>query len=365
MKLIKCEKRDEIFEVINEVKHWWENWDTFLYYAKELRMSYEELLDSVEIIPFDKLKSYKVGFTRKVTTVTQINIGEAPDKIFYPDESEDNHKTDKLYKMLYVCPWRNDTYGWLDEIQEVGFNTVHSWFPMKAPWEDANDDILNELKRRNMYALVQLPVDFGDGVLEEAARKLGKHDNAFAGAFEEPDARAHPNKEEQKHIYDTIKKGAPNLQVWMLLNSGQWQENINMEAADLIIFDSYPYNKRYGTVPVAGTLAAREGDISLPWWTMTTGRDKWVDEMIKKSVPPNMPMINVGQGSYSNPGERFTLPKIEQEWQYYHDKLGLNSFAVYPHGQGQNSPSVMTDDRPESYGVKNQCREFIKKLDRR
>ncbi len=358
MRPIKCREHKEIFEVNGQgQKQWIQNWETYLY------LGYKKVEDEIDIISLEDLKAYPVGKTKIVKTVIRIEEGEEPRELFYPDEPEENHKTDRLYKMLYVCPWEVDDYGWLDEIEEVGFNLVHSWLPMKAPWEKANDDILNELKRRNMYALVQLPVDFGDAVLEEAAMKLGKHDNAFAGAFEEPDARPHPNKEEQKHIYDVIKKGSPDLQVWMLLNGGRWAESIDMEATDSVIFDQYPFNKRYGSVPVPGTPAARENDISLPWWTMVAGMEESV-EMIKKTVPPNMPIINVGQGGYSKEEEgRFTLPRIEEEWKFYHDRLGLNSFAVYPHGQGQNFPSVMSDDRPESYSIKNQCRTFMEKLE--
>jgi len=88
MKLIKCSDRNEIFELEDNTKHWVEDWDTFLYYANKLKVPYYELLDSVNIIPFDELRSYKVGDTKKVTTVTQIIKGKDPDMIFYPDEPE-------------------------------------------------------------------------------------------------------------------------------------------------------------------------------------------------------------------------------------------------------------------------------------
>ena len=107
MKLIKCKKHKEIFELVNETKRWVENWDTFMFLGYDI--------NNVEIIPFDELKSYKVGDTKKVTTVTQIIKGKAPNEIFYPDEPEENHKTDRLYKMLYVCPCTtHDSDAWLN-----------------------------------------------------------------------------------------------------------------------------------------------------------------------------------------------------------------------------------------------------------
>jgi len=88
MKLIKCSDRNEIFELEDNTKHWIEDWDTFLYYANKLKVPYYELLDSVNIIPFDELKSYKVGDTRKVKMIKEIIKGKDPDELFYPDEPE-------------------------------------------------------------------------------------------------------------------------------------------------------------------------------------------------------------------------------------------------------------------------------------
>ena len=82
MKLIKCNQHREIFQLTqtNNVKHWIENWDTFVALGRDI--------NNVEIIPFDKLKSYKVGDTLKVKMVKEIVKGKEPRDIFYPDEPE-------------------------------------------------------------------------------------------------------------------------------------------------------------------------------------------------------------------------------------------------------------------------------------
>ncbi len=358
MKPIKCKERKEIFEVNGQgQKQWIQDWNTYLY------LGYKKVEDEVDIIILEDLRAYPVGDTKKVTTVTQIVKGKDPDKLFYPDEPEENHSTSKLYKMLYVCPWRGDRYGWLDEIQEVGFNVVHSWFPSKAPWEKANDDILDELERRGMYGCVQMPKDFGDDVLRDAAKKLAKHSNGFASPFEEPDGKPHPNKEEQYHICDVIKQAAPELQIWMCLNWGDWKLKISFYGVNLVMTDSYGYDRNAGSIPVQGTMAAVHGDPSLPWWTFASIMYKKF-EMMKEVLPANMPVINIQQGyisEWSSVKEQKALPNIEEEWNIYHARMGLNSFSVYPHGQGQEKPNyescVMSNER-----IKNQCKELMKKL---
>lgn len=276
-------------------------------------------------------------------------IKEWPEK-----EEEDDHRTDKLYKMLYVCPWEGGNYDWLDEIQRVGFNVVHTWHTMHFPWEKANDDILNELERRGMYGCIQVPKDLGDAVLREAAIKLGKHKNTFASPFEEPDGKEHPNKEEQYKICDIIKQASPELEIWLCLDWGPWKLKISFYGISCVITDSYPFMTQHGSHPVAGTPAARNSDTSLPYWTMADIIEKKIT-MIKEVVPPDMPMINIGQGYYAGTN---AYPDVETEWKFYNDRLGLNSFAIYPHGQGQAFPSVMTEER-----IRKQCKELMIKLD--
>ena len=75
-----------------------------------------------------------------------------------------------------------------------------------------------------------------------------------------------------------------------------------------------------------------------------------------------MPLINIQQGFY---GGRHGLPNMQEEWNLYSREFGLNSFAVYAHGEGQGEGNnfVMSDDRNESYSLKEQCRSLMKKLD--
>lgn len=277
------------------------------------------------------------------------------DIVEWPESTpEADHTTDRLYKMLYVCPATPYEYGWLDEIQEVGFNVVHTYITDKYPWEKALDDLLNELDKRDMYGCFQLPHDH----IENFISGMSKHPNAILSSVEEPDAKAgRTSPAEQLRIYKLANK--VKLPVWGCLDWGLWKERVNFNAFDVIITDSYPYNTREGSKPVAGTLASQNGDRSLPWWTMNKSLIMRKIEMIKTIVPPKMPIINIGQGFYvgNNP-----LPNVEEEWKFYNEHLGLNSFAIYPHGIGQGFTSVMSDGRPESYSIKNQCQALIKKL---
>ncbi len=284
-----------------------------------------------------------------VRTVRRVEEGKRPREIFYPTNNS-NHQTDKLYKMLYVCPSADaDDLTWVDEAREVGFNVVHIYSTDKYPWEKALDKWLQKLEERDMYGCLQLPPDHIENFIEG----LSKHENGILSSVEEPDAKAgRTSKEEQMRIYEIANKAG--LPVWGCLNWGLWKERVNFEAFDVIIPNSYPYSLKDGSVPVPGTPAAETGDHTLPFWTFApVMKKKFI--MMKEVLPANMPVINIGQGYYEGNN---VYPNIEEEWKIYNKEMGLNSFAVYPHGYGQGYPSVMNEER-----IKAQCRELIKKLD--
>ena len=337
LKLVKCQDRDEIFELENGVKRWIGDWNTFVYLGYKI--------EDVKIIPFQELKSYPVCPTKVKKTITTIIEGNDPDEIFYPDSS---HKTDRLYKMLYVCPDAGDT-GWLDEVQEVGFNVVHTYTTDKYPWEKALDDWLDELTRRDMYGCFQLP----HGHIENFIKGMAQHDNAILSSVEEPDAKAgRTSKNEQMRIYELANK--VGLPVWGCLDWGLWKERVNFQAFDLIMTDSYMYSKWDGSLPLPGT-PAEGGYKDREWWSISHKVYNKI-KLIKELVPVNTPVINIQQGFYN--GEN-VYPNIEEEWNIYNKELGLNSFAVYPHGQGQGFPSVMDEER-----IRKQCKDLMIKLDK-
>jgi len=362
---------------------------------------------------------------RKFLDDEEIKAKRGKDITKWPEEENngdngDGHQTDRVYKMLYVCPWYSKQSGFagLDEIKEVGFNTYHTYSPFQ--WEqngywdtpEGRADCLRQmrgmlqaLKDRGMYGCLQMPLGGprqaklrqkirelqnqasmfiggpkAEGIniqigqlkvklrnelmtirgaaerqyLVDAAKVMKDFDNAIAGTVEEPDMTIPPNPtlEGQKDIYDIIKSIAPNMQVWGCFNGGQWDKTMNVEAYNVIITDSYCWSN----VPKPGTPAAETGDGSLPWWTITP----WITEhkfpMMHKVLPKDMGIINIQQGFYPR------LPNIQEEWDLYHEEFGLNSFAIYPHGSGQGDPHkcAMYDNRPESYSIKNQCRNFMK-----
>jgi len=262
-------------------------------------------------------------------------------------EPEENHKTDRLYKMLYVCPDAGDT-SWLNEVQEVGFNVVHTYTTDKHPWEEALDDWLDELARRGMYGCFQLP----HAHIENFIAGMSQHGNAILSSVEEPDAKeGRTSKDEQMRIYELANK--VKLPVWGCLNWGLWKERVNFEAFDLIMTDSYPYSIKDGSVPFPDSPAAQNSDHTLPWWTFAPVMYKKF-EMMKRVLPADMPVICIQQGFYVGNN---VYPNVQQEWEIYNREMGLNSFAVYPHGYGQGFPSVMDEET-----IKAQCKELMKKL---
>ncbi|HEC65510.1 MAG TPA: hypothetical protein ENI23_09460 [bacterium] len=348
-RFVKSAEHDEIFKIENGEKYWIQDWSTFVLIAENMKITWQKLLNQVEIIHFEELKdNYPVGETMLKKTVTTIIEGKKPREIFYP---EGGHQTDRLYKMLYVCPSADaNDLTWVDEAKEVGFNVVHTYTTDKHPWEKALDKWLQKLKERNMYGCLQLPHSHIENFIEG----LSKHENGILSSVEEPDAKAgRTSKKEQMRIYEIANK--VGLPVWGCLNWGPWKERVNFKAFDLIMTDSYPYSIKDGSVPLPGSPAAQNNDPTLPWWTFAPKMyEKF--KMMREVLPKNMPVICIQQGFYLGNN---VYPNIQEEWDMYNKEFGLNSFAVYPHGYGQGYPSVMNEER-----IKAQCKELMKKLDK-
>lgn len=366
---------------------------------------------------------------RKFLGDEEIKAKRGKDITKWPEEGNngdngDGHQTDRVYKMLYVCPWysKQSGFGGLDEIKEVGFDTLHTYSPFqweqRGYWDTPEGradclrqirEMLEALRDRGMYGCFNVPLGgprlnelkkkiknlivqryLSRGTLQEkstrqeisqlkeelqtlhgasgreylaaTAEVMKDFDNGMACTGEEPDCSTPPSPtlEEQKDIHDTIKLVGPEILVCASFNGGDFCRAMNPDAFDLIFPNSYPYTWNLPAIP--DTPAAQTGDFSLPWWEIS----EWLAEvkfpMMHRCVPKDMPMINICQGFY-NP--RHHLPNVEEEWEVYNKEFGLNSFAIYPHGagQGQDCVCVMQDNRPESYSIKNQCRELMKKLD--
>lgn len=318
-------------------------------------------------------------YASEIENYPEVSVGK--DITDWPENNEPKpngtgHKTDKLYKLLYVCPWYSNTtgFGGLDQIKEVGFNTYHSWSPFQ--WEQEGwwtgearkgnlqqvKDILEALKARDMYGLLQMPLQ--DKNLKPMAKLMAEFDNAIAGTVEEPDLNVPPSPTlaQQKEIYDKIKDVAPNLPVWGCFDGGVSERTFNPLGFDVLITDSYAYSRSNGPVP--GTKADRTHYAGDPWWKIST----WIEEskfkQLHNSVPDDMPIINIQQGMW-NTGEGHVLPNVQQEWDLYSREFGLNSVGFYPHGyaQGMGGVYVMTDNASESYGLRKQCEALMRKLD--
>jgi len=141
MKLLKCSDRNEIFELEDNTKHWVEDWDTFLYYANKLKISYQELLNDVNIIPFDELKSYKVGDTRKVKMIKEIIKGKDPDELFYP-EPEKPYQFKGLRALLKLNPKPT-----AQQVKDLKFNCLVC-YPDSALVENWNGNLISVANRQ-------------------------------------------------------------------------------------------------------------------------------------------------------------------------------------------------------------------------
>ena len=233
MKLIKCKEHKEIFELVNETKHWIENWDTFMFLGYDI--------NNVEIIPFDKLKSYKIGFTRKVTTVTRIDIGEAPDKIFYPDEPEvEIRKISILGTCLPGC-----------ETMMKDLNFTHA-YGNRYYWPDHD-----EVERLGMKSFINIHDDITENGIREIVNEwkdrpgCGGYWSDTAGGHE-PDITS-PLMDERIRFYNTVRKydldivNHPVMEMFDLTEAddfpdGQyqgWRDAYNEGTLDLLLFDCY------------------------------------------------------------------------------------------------------------------------------
>lgn len=240
MKLIKCADRKEIFELRDEYKYWIENWPTFLHIAKIMNIPYQELLSQVKVIPFDKLKSYSVGDTKKVTTVTQIVRGKDPKEIFYPDEPE---VPVRKISILGTC-----LPGCESMMKDLEFTHAYG---NRFGWPD-----YDEVERLRMKVFVNIRDDITENGIKEMVNQW-KNRPVCGGYWcdhlgHEPDI-TNPLMDERIRFYNTVRKydsdiiNHPVMEMFDLTEAddfpdGQyqgWRDAYNEETLDVVLFDCY------------------------------------------------------------------------------------------------------------------------------
>ncbi len=232
MKLVKCSDRKEIFELEGEVKRWVENWNTFVY------LHYD--INDVDIIPFDKLRSYKIGDTKRVTTVTQIIKGKEPKEIFYPDEPE---VTIRKISILGTC-----LPGCESMMKDLEFTHAYG---NRYDWPN-----YNEVERLGMKVFVNIHDDITENGIRVMVNKW--KDRPGCGGFwsdhfgHEPDI-TNPPMERRIWFYDIVRKydsdivNHPVMEMFDLTETGAfppeqhqgWQKAYDERTLDLLLFDCY------------------------------------------------------------------------------------------------------------------------------
>lgn len=130
MNLIKCKEHNEIFVVEDGKKCWVENWETFVYLAKQAGTTWEEFLARVERIPFEELRAkYPIGPTKVKKTITIVDIaeGKKPRDIFYPEESENPYSWVRGLLTLKPLPSAQ-------RATELGFNLIAPFAGLPSGW---------------------------------------------------------------------------------------------------------------------------------------------------------------------------------------------------------------------------------------
>lgn len=248
MKLIKSSGYDEIFQLTqtNNVKHWIENWDTFVALGRNI--------NDVEIIPFDELKSYPVGDTLKIKIVKEIIKGKDPDRKFYPDKPPVPVRkisilgtclpgSEQMMKDLNFTHAYGNRYDWpnYDEVERLGMKVFVN---IRGDVEE-----LTEQKIRNVVL----------GYENQKGKWVtGWKDRPGCGGYwcdqygHEPDI-TNPSMESREWFYETVRKydsdvmNHPVMEMFDLTGTGDfppekhqgWEKAYNEKTLDLLLFDCY------------------------------------------------------------------------------------------------------------------------------
>lgn len=235
MKLIKCSQHREIFELENNIKRWIGSWNTFVYLGYKI--------EDVKIIPFDELKSYKVGDTKIWKTITTIVEGDEPKELFYPDEPE---VTIRKWAILGTC---------LDGCQDMWKELEGTHFyGNRYGWPDAE-----RAGKLGMKVFINPHGEYGTSEAEIKRMVLDWKDKPGCGGYWSDEAGGHEPDisgvcmESRTLFYNTVRKYDPDIQnhpvMEMMNNTGYddfpdeqypgWKNAFSDKTHDLLLFDCY------------------------------------------------------------------------------------------------------------------------------
>jgi len=306
MKLLKCSDRNEIFELKDNTKHWVEDWDTFLYYANKLKVPYYELLDSVNIIPFDELKSYKVGDTRKVKMIKEIIKGKDPDELFYPEPE--------------VNAWHPNSKG---------IFTLSTGIPSVADFNYMKVDLVIPYKTLES-PLVNFSNNGGEIIFMKNARDEEKYNVAGYLVEDEPENR--PSSQPLPILWDRYntlrsKTNKPVGCVFMAITMNPDDSNYTIyreliNAMDFLILTYYPWDDRNSDLSDSAILVRLEEIYN---WVKNCGK----------------PVMIAGQATYGS--EHLLEPKIKMQSDYWRGNGYSMSWYVW-NGQGMGIQAKFKDE---------------------
>lgn len=239
--LIKCPEYNEIFIIEDGKKSWIENWDTFVYLAETMGLTWNQLLAELQIIQFEKLRdNYPVGPTKVKMTITTIVEGKKPREIFYPEKPP---ITIRKMAILGTCLPNTP----IEHMKNLGFT---HFYGNRTWWPDHN-----EVKRHGLKVFYNIRTD--DEMTEAYVKKEVQQykDRKFIGGWwsdqlgHEPDIVNQP-LEKRKWFYQTVRKYDPDKQhhpVMEMFDMTEkfndypgWKDAFSDETHDLLLFDCYP-----------------------------------------------------------------------------------------------------------------------------
>ena len=335
LELVKCPEHREIFIIEDGEKCWIENWDTFVYLAEEMGLTWAELLGQVQTIPFEQLKnSYPIGSTKVKKTITAIVEGKRPREIFFPDE-EPPPKMRRFICMGGCLSYLHERW------KEIGGD---SYWANRYGW--INHDALRALGMKGIICV--------QGSTEERKEIIRRFkDDPITLMYwcsdlgHEPDICNQPISE-RIAFYELCHSIDPNACVMEMFDMTSkfngypgWEDAFNEDTHDLLMIDCYPnsqgneaawnayinkgwnfiktFEKKHQVCPQLGAYRRATGD----HWNQQRVFRWQRGSAARLSTPEEIGML-LGTPKVASDG--WTLGELVKQYEFWKEKLNSPEF---------------------------------------
>ena len=274
----------EVFVILDNVKHWIQNWDT--------AVALEYNLSTRKYVTLEEINKYKTG-----KTLNEVGDPEKPRDIYFPEEPP------PVDGMKAV--WANRVN--LKEISKAGFDTMISF----NFWTRTYDQQWETLEQAKIYGVKIIPVLHGllkDSSYAELETLINrwKKNPWIEGwlLYDEPGLHGIPTTK-QVEDYNRVKRLDSTHTIYMTYIAGREKSFYTVHASDQIIVTCYP------------VLKGQEEDYEN---ILRRNLRKWIDETGNKEIIANMQAFhteNIEHKPWANPAG--TLQKQYDVWR----ELGL------------------------------------------